>query len=332
MLNKTTINLEMYPQLIGHITINQDYLIVSQNGRDYAFQISGQSREKLQKLLSMMDGKHSLMQLQETFFSQNPEIIHELIINLDKQGFIDDASDLKNNLSSDASLELHNFASQLIDKSMNNNSLWQALNDHKHNLPENLIYGFVIEHYHFFAQNSYFYSPLFNFQGSAKIRKSLQERYSQEYGQDELLLTALKTINISHQALSETLPLPETTAICNALTYWANFDPVFLLSIMGVLANQRLKTFELYIQTCEQMQIASIFIQPLQELINYKLNCNSESFINSIFSEIAPMNEATKQRLKSQIYLFVEIYDNFYQAIWNHYTNNSNLLRKLALI
>jgi hypothetical protein len=104
------------------------------------------------------------------------------------------------------------------------------------------------------------------------------------------------------------------------------------LSILGIIANQKLKIFELYIQTCEQMQIDELFIQPLQQLVNYKLNFPTANFTQQIYQEIAPINEETQQRFKSQIYLFVEIYNNFYQAIWNHYTNNDNVLRKLTNI
>ncbi|HLO89357.1 MAG TPA: hypothetical protein VK203_30715 [Nostocaceae cyanobacterium] len=331
-ISHQTLPLEMRPQLNGQISIYQDHLILSQKGRDYAFQVHGQSKEKLQKILSKMDGTYNLRELQENFSPQNPELIYELILNLDKQGFIDDVSSLNIHSGIDASQELEKLADKLFDKSLKDNSLWQAFNSTTPDLPRNVIYGFVIEHYHLFTHNSDFHSPLFNFQGSAKIRQVVKERYSQEYGQDELLLTALNTIAISHEQLLETLPLPETMAISNALTYWANFDPLFYLSILEILATHKLKIFELYIQSCEQMQIDDLFIQPLQQLINYKLNSAPESFTSHIYQELAPIDEATKQRLKSQIYLFVEIYNNFYQAICNYYTNTNNLLRKLATI
>lgn len=323
---------EIYPRLVGQINLHQDHLILTQNGRDFALQIQGQSREMLQKLLSKMDGSISLSELTANFSPNTFKFINELVSNLDKQGFIDDLAQVKINPGVDRLLELADLTNKLLDNSTKPNSLWQAINSMTSELPVNVLYGFAIEHYHLFSQNCYLYSPLLNFQGSTKIRQLIKEIYSQQSGQDELLLTALNTIGINQNHLTETMPLAETTALCNGLVYWANFDPLFLLSIIGAFAEKILKNFASYTYYCEWVEIDSSFLKPIQQLNNTKLNHDLEVFTRHMLEEIPPITEETQQRLKSQTYLFGEIYHNFYQAICNHYTKNSNLLRRVTTI
>lgn len=323
---------EIRPRLVAQINLHQDHLILTQNGRDFVFQIQGQSREMLQKLLCKMDGSLSLSEITEKLSPNTLKFINELVSNLDKQGFIDDLAQVKINSGIDRLLELPDLTNKLLDNNIKQNPLWQAINSTTSKLPINVLYGFAIEHYHLFSHNCYSYSPLLSFQGSTKIRQIIKQIYSQQSGQDELLLTALNTIGINQNHLTETMPLAETTALCNGLAYWANFDPLFLLSIIGTFADQILKNFAAYTHYCEWVEIDSSFLKPIQQLNNAKLNDDLEVFTHRILQEMPPINEETKQRLKSQTYLFGEIYNNFYQAIWNHYANNSNLLRRITTI
>jgi len=38
------------------------------------------------------------------------------------------------------------------------------------------------------------------------------------------------------------------------------------------------------------------------------------------------------RRLRSQTYVFVELYDSFYTAIWNHYSRTDTLLRRVSAV
>ncbi|MBW4613245.1 MAG: hypothetical protein KME21_08170 [Desmonostoc vinosum HA7617-LM4] len=318
----------MYPRLACQVNFYQGQMIFSQNGRFLAFEFNEQSRERLQKLFSMMDGSHSLSELQQKVFPHNPEVINGIIQSLDKQGFIDDLAHLKINSSTEAILDLEDLANKLLDQ----NPFCQASNLLTSNLSTNILYGFAIEHYYLLSHYYYFYSPILNFQGSTKVQALIKELYYQEQGQDEFLLSALNTIGISREQLIESMPLTETMAMCNGLMYWANFDSLFLLSILGVLTQKKLKTFESYLHFCKQAELDSSFIQSIQKLLTTKLNHESESLTRRIFQEITHVDESTKQRLARQTHLFGEIYHNFYQAIWNHYTRTNNLLRHIAII
>ncbi|MDZ8262455.1 hypothetical protein [Nostoc sp. ChiQUE01b] len=323
---------EMYPRLTCQVNLYQEQIILSQNGRHFAFQVNDKLRERLEKLLLMMDGSRSLSEIQEIIYPKNPEAINEIVHNLDRQGFIDDVVQLRVTSGIDALLELEDLTNNLFNKSLKENHFYKAINLTTGDLPINILYGFAIEYYHLFCHNCFLYSPILSFQGSTKIQQLIKELYFQKYGQDELLLAALNTIGITGDKLIETIPLTETMAMCNGLAYWANFDPLFLLSIQGVLAEKTLEAFESYIHFCEQAELDSCFIKMIKQLITTKLNRESESLTRHIFQEIPHINEEMSQRLRRQIYLFVEIYNNFYKAIWNHYSNTSDLLRRIPTI
>ena len=51
------------PRLACKVNLYNERIILSQNGRDFVFQINGLSGEILQKLLLMMDGSKSLSEL-----------------------------------------------------------------------------------------------------------------------------------------------------------------------------------------------------------------------------------------------------------------------------
>ncbi|AFZ24506.1 TENA/THI-4/PQQC family [Cylindrospermum stagnale PCC 7417] len=323
---------EMRPLLACQVNLYQEQIILSQNDRNFAFQVKGQSRERLQKILLMMDGSHSLQELQEIFSPNKPEIINEIVRNLDKQGFLDEVAESRVNSCIDTLLELEDLTNKLLDESLNENPFWKAINSTSFDLPMNILYGFAMEHYHLLSQNCYFYSPILSFHSSTEIRQLIKELYSQEYGQDELLLAALNTIGINREQLIEIMPLTETMAMYNALTYWANFEPLFLLSKLEVLVERELKIIESYILFCERVELDSSFIQPIKQLTNRKLNRESESLTRRIYQEIPQINGQMRQRLKGQTYLFVELYNNFYKSIWNHYANTSNLLQRVATI
>ena len=279
----------------------------------------------------MMDGTNSIEKLQQIFFPHQPEVINSIVQNLDEQGFLNGVTQVKLYSGIDTLLELQDLSKDLLDKNFKRNQLWQSLKLETDNLPRNVIYGFTLEHYYFLNHKCACETPVLSFQKSAKVRQLINQVYFQEYGQEELLIQAIETINIDREKLINTMPLPETMGLCNALSYWANFEPLFYFVTLEILSSQT-GHFELYLKTCEQIELDFNFIKPIRELVNTKFKSQLENIAYQIFQEINHIDSETRQRFRSQTYLFIEMYNNFYQAIWNHYSCSKILLRQVSAI
>lgn len=325
-------SIESCPSLSCRINFYQDQIILAQDGNEFGFQVNNRSRRKLEKLLSMMDGNNSIEQLQQKFFPHHPEAIAPIVQSLNEQGFLNGVTQINLDSGINTLLELQDLSRDLLDKKSNNNPLWQYFKLKIDNLPRNVLYGFAIEHYYFFSHQYFGQTPLLGFQNSAKIRQLINQLYTQEYGQEELLVKALATININREILTGTMPLPETMGLCNALSYWANVDSLFYFIALEFVSSQIEQNFELYLQTCEQAELDYGFIKSIKELVNIGLQNREKNIAEGIFKEITYIDRKTKQRFKRQIYLLVEMYDSFDRAIWNHYSNSENLLREIAAI
>jgi len=323
--------LPQYPKLNASINRYQNEIIFSQEGRDFAFQINGQAEKSLHKVLLMMDGTNSLTKLQQTFSSSNPEAINYLVRYLDEKKLLDDASNIKFNSGLDILLELEDLTKELFTKKSTQNKFLFITPDIS-DLSINVIYGFAIEAYHFFANQAYIDASTLSFQGSNQIRQLINQLYCKEYGQEVFLLEALSFVGINNKDLIDVIPLPQTMSICNSLAYWASFDSLFYFSILGFLANQNLTNFNYYLQTCERLNVNSNFIESIRKLIVNLQNSKLDNISHKIFQQISHIDQQTKQRLRGQIYLFAETYINYHDAILNYYSSNNSLLRRVSAI
>lgn len=320
------------PQLACKVNFYPERMILSQDGREFAFQLDSQSGEGFLKLFSLMDGTRSLSQLQQLCSPDHPEAVTALIQNLDQQGLLDDAAPLQARSGRDILPTLEDLAHELINQSDVKNPFWQCIQLATLELSPNLIYGFAIEHYHFFSQNGSLFSPVLSFQGAAKVQDLINELYIQTRGQEQFFMKALNSVGISSEDLTACLPLPGTMAMINGLAFWANFEPIFYLSILGVLVNGMSKTFEIYLCALEKLEVDICFIEPIKQLINTQLEHKQITLARSIFQPIPHIDEETEQRLREQTYLFVEMYGNFYAAIGQHYASTPYLLRRISAI
>ncbi len=322
----------LFPRLVCKVNIYKDRIILSQDGREFGFPADAQSGKALQKLFSMMDGTRSIDELQQICSPNNPEVINTIVRDLDNQGLLDDVVALQTSSGIDALSELEELTCELLDQSVEKNLFWQLINPTAPKPPTGVLYGFAIEYYHFFSRRCCFQSPILSFPASAQVRQSIDGFYSQAYGQDQLLMEALNAIGISREELTDTMALPETMAMCNGLAFWANYEPLFFLSTLGVLVDSTLKNFELYLAASEWLELEPGFIEPIRKLVNTKLKNERGNLSHCIFQEIPHIDRETRQRFRQQTYLFVEMYNNFYTAIGRHYSSTPELLRRVSVI
>lgn len=323
--------LPLYPKLAASVNSYEDRIVFSQESRDFAFQINGKTGERLKRILLMMDGTNSLTKLQQTFSPNNPTAINTVLRYLDDNKLLDDAFDLNIESGLNALLELEDLSNELLKNQVVENQLRFNQSDSS-DLQLNMIYGFAIEAHHLFAHQAYIDSGTLTVQNSIQIQQLINQLYCKKYGQDKLLAEALNSIGISNEDLIDIIPLPQTMALCNGLAYWASFDSLFYFSILGVLINQNIANLTSYLQTCECLEINSRFVEPIKTLINSLQNSEAKNISREIFQEISHIDKVTQQRFKSQTYLFAEIYTNFYTAIFNYYSSQKSLLRRVSEI
>lgn len=320
------------PCLACQVNIYQNYIILSQNGRDFAYQTSGQSTESLQQLFFLMDGTRTLEELQQIFSPSNPQVVETIIRTLDEQGLLDDATQSTVNSGSNALEELNDLTQNLLTDSFNDNLFWKYVTSTESNLPVNVLYGFAMEQYQLFSCKSSYYASVLNYPCSFQIRQLINEWSSHESATEKLLLEALNTIGISHGELIETIPLSETRAMCNALAYWANSEPLFFFYVMGIIKEREAQNWQAYLEACELNELDTLFLTPLNKLIRLNLENKHKNETRCLFREISHLDEKTKQRFLGQIHLFIEIYNNLHTSVWSYYSSTNNLLRRVSLI
>ena len=313
------------PRLSCKVSLYPEQIVFFQGDRSLAVTINDQSPTALQKLFLMMDGTKSLGELQQQFFPQDPDILSNIVQDLDEQGLIDDATPFSINSGINAILELEALTTKLLVKHAAQECFWQQIASADREIAIKVLSGLAIEYYHFCSQQFCFAASNFSFPSSHKIQQLINQYYWRKYGQDEILLEALNTINISQEDLTNSIPLPQTTALVHSLTFWANFEPIFFLTTLEAIATQTLESFTSCLQISEQLELKSAWLNPIKRLIDTKLKLEPENLTRLIFQEIPHLEQLTKERFKGQTHLFWEIYASFYQAIWDYYSSAQNL-------
>ena len=198
-------------------------------------------------------------------------------------------------------------------------------------VPEQVLYGTIVENYHFLFRESWFDAPVLSYAYSRGARVHLIEFFAEEAGHDELILRSLVQLGYSRDDLADTLPLQSTAALCNALAWWSRTDPLFFITTIGVLEGRDLAV-DSFVLACERQGIDPLVVGPMRRHSEINLKGEHGSLTREVFAEIPAVDGATFARLHAQTHLFVELYDNFYRGIWEHYITAPTLLRRISML
>jgi hypothetical protein len=225
-------------------------------------------------------------------------------------------------------LDLEDLTSRLLYETLYLNPYWQAMQDPGGTVPDQVLHGTIVENYHFLFRENWFDAPVLSYPYSRATRVSLNEFFNEESGHDELILNSLKALGHSREDLAETIPLRTTAALCNALAWWSRTDPLFFVTTIGVLEGRDLAV-DSFVVACERQGVDAGVVGPMRMHSEINLEGEHGSLTREIFGHLAPLSRETVRRLRSQTHLFVELYDDFYRGIWDHYTTAGQLLRRL---
>jgi hypothetical protein len=228
-------------------------------------------------------------------------------------------------------LVVEDVYNRLSAKSLQRNPFWRAMVDHPALVPVNVFYGMCIENYNLLYRESYFDSPALSFAFSEKLRLKFNKFYCEELGHDRLLLRALQSIGMGEETLFGSVPLRETMALCNALAYWARHDPLFFFTTLGPLEGRDVEV-DSYVLAARAAGLPDSFLGPIETHARINKDSSHGFLTRELFEAVDVVSSDDAARILRQTALFIALYDQFYAAIWRHYTHVRTLLRPLAEI
>ncbi len=283
-------------------------------------------------------GLHSMQQksaedskdhLASTISPSTVDLISSLLPHLDSELLIDDLNTPSGCPGINVLLDLEDYASRLLEDSIYRNTYWTKLLSEEEVIP-NVLIGTAIENYHFLAREPFFDGPALSFQENSAVRQLFNEFYVGEFGHDQLLLKALQCAGLNSGKIElECIPLPATSALCNALSYWASTDPLFFFTTIGILEGREGR-IDSFVLACERSSLPRDFVEPIRQHANINVQAGHGSLSRSIFRCIPYVAEDSIARFRQQMRIFIELYNQFYESIWEHYSSNLAWLRLLS--
>lgn len=320
------------PVLAGRVEVEDRGVRILRDGIDKLIAAEGMGAPELAAVLAGMDGSRTADQLARDFASVlDRRELDELIAALDVGGLLDDCAAPVVRSGLEAILEIEDFTAELCSQSLYRNVFWErclAAREAR-DFPKSVAIGLVIENYHFLFRESYFDAPVLSYVPNTQVRLELNRFYAEEYGHDEILLKALNAVGLSRADMADSIPLPQTMALCNALAYWSHNDPLFFFTTLGLLEGQGLRS-DSFIDALERIGTDPAFVAPLRHHSNINIGAGHGNLTRTIFAAIPAIAPETVERLKAQTVLFVELYDAFYRAVWEHYSRARSLLRRVS--
>jgi hypothetical protein len=317
------------PLLIADVRDGEAGVILS--GGQFAITSNSFSTAELARILRRFDGQTSIEEILESESRLSRPDVSALVESLDHAGLIDDALPALGRHGSEVILEIEELVEEYCETTIYENDFWRLClkASAPGDLPQRLATGMVIENWHFLFRESYFDAPVLSYVPNTQVRLLLNQFFSEEYGHDEILLKSLNSVGISREDMADAIPLPETMGLCNALSYWAHNDPLFFFTTLGLLEGQGMKK-DSFIEACERCGLPEDFVTPLRTHADINIGAAHGNLTRAIFKEISSLDDETVARLKRQIPLFVELYDNFYTGVFRYYTSEAPLLRRVS--
>jgi hypothetical protein len=312
----------MKPKLQAVPQFENGAIVLASENADYVLDVGSISHDLVVGALSRMDGTLTIDEVSQ-LSGLGPEAGESLVDSLDANHLLSDENELEVLSALSVLFDLEDLATTLLYESIYKNSFCTAITNRPTEVPAQVFYGMAIENYHFLFRESYFDAPALNYPASTKARLLMNEFYAEEYGHDELILKSLTTLGMSREQLASTIPLPDTMALCNALSFWARYDPIFFFSTLGVLEGKDLQ-IDSFVLACERRGLNEQFVGPIRTHSEINMKGEHGSLGRAIFRELPPLDVETLKRMRSQTRLFVKLYDNFYSGIWNHYSDTAS--------
>jgi len=286
---------------------------------------------RLMELLSALDGRTSAEVLVERS-GLTEEEVHEVLTDLDDGGFLDDPSQPSVRAAIDVMFSLEDELNRLFSEQVEESRFWRELTERPESVPENVYFGMAIENWHFLYREHLFDSAVLTYPNSHAVRAHLNEFYIEEHRHDDIVLKAFEPLGITPEQMRRARPLPSTTALVNGLAWWARTDPLFFFATISLLEGGPGGggDTDTFIEACQLKGLASAFIEPLKAHARIN-NSHQHGRVSRELLDLVPaVNASDEIRMNAQCGLFMELYRNFYDGIFEYYSRPAEpLLRVL---
>lgn len=320
-------DLNYCPHLNCTLSLSNNHLLAITDEDEFTINVLPVTPDEAYNFLLLLDGKTSI-----------PDIIKKNKTKIsceDATLLIDCLSEsglLTRNLPADfvsgkeAILEIEDVQNRLMDKSIYNNILWEKCAT-PNEVPENVFIGMAIENYHLLSRGSSFDAHALYFHGCRKTRHAMNSVFCSEHGHAEIILSALMLLGMREDDIINSVPLPQTLGLANSLAFWSANDPLFFFSTMEMLEGKE-HAVDSYVLAMEKSgKMNPMFVKKIKSHTLINIEQNHTNFGRQLLSNIPVISRDALTKMKRQTHLFVELYDAYYRAIWDHYSRPNTLLR-----
>ncbi|MEV1133796.1 hypothetical protein ACIBED_10030 [Rhodococcus coprophilus] len=255
--------------------------------------------------------------------------IDDILRQLDRANLLDDPPTTRGaKRAIEVQFELEGLINDGFETYVEAGRFWQNLSTTPMAVSEDVYYGFALQNWHFLYRENLFDSAVLTFPSSSTVRKHVNEFYIEEHRHDDIVLEAFSAIGLSPDQVQRSRPLRTTTALVNALGWWARTDPVFFFSTISALEGGIASRgdSDSFIEAAEVKGLPTGFIEPLRRHAAINNGHDHGSMSRQIMAMLPPQGERTVSRLKSQVRLFIELYRDFYDGVYHYYANPGNPL------
>jgi hypothetical protein len=288
--------------------------------------------DELMALLSVLDGQHGVDDLPAASGLSRDEVAQALT-HLDAGGFLDDHTVPAVRSASDVCFAIEDELNRLFSEQIETSRFWQELSERPETVPHNVYYGMAIENWHFLYREHLFDSAVLSFPNSREVRSALNEFYIEEHRHDDIVLKAFEPLGITPDQMRAGRPLPSTMALVNGLAWWARTDPLFFLATVSVLEGgpgAGEDGTDSFLEAADRASLPEPFVGPLREHARINAGHGHGRVSRELFDLLPAVNDSDEARMRAQCSLFMELYRNFYDGIWEHWSDPSRpLLRSL---
>jgi hypothetical protein len=322
---------EIRPRLACSVEWDGDSVVLARDGVEFALEPGSSTAAELKSFLARFDGKQSVAEIGRHLGVEERARLKSVIQELDRMSLLDDTGRRRVRTGSQALAELEDVINEQKEDTLNRNIFWERVLGDRKECPRSVLYGLAIENYHFLVRETSFDSPVLPCLANKGVRALMNEFYCSEHRHDILVLRALNAIGVSSDELDDGMPLAETLALCNALTLWATTDPLFFFLTLGFLEGGDSDT-DSYLDACERHKLPSGFVVPMRQHSDINAKAEHGNLTRTIFAEIPYVDDETMDRMRRQIRLFMEMYDDFHTAVWEYYSTSPVLVRRVSSI
>lgn len=286
---------------------------------------------QLMTMLSALDGRTPAASLADVSGLTDQEV-HEALTELDGGGFLDDPAEPQVKAAIDVMFGLEDELNRLFSEKVETSRFWQEVTERPAAVREHVYFGMAIENWHFLYREHLFDSAVLTYPNSRAVRAEMNHFYIEEHQHDDIVLKAFTALGITPEQMRRARPLPTTMALVNGLAWWARTDPLFFFATISVLEGGLGSggDTDSFIDACQRKGLSTDFVGPLQAHARINSGHEHGQVSREILDLLPAVNPADEARLAGQCQLFMELYANFYNGIWDYYSQPGQpLLRVL---